>query len=259
MKRLIFTGILALAAGVTGLVAQNAPKGPAPKSKAELEALQAMFQAQGNPDAVIKAADELITKFADTDFKDTALYMEADAYQQKHDNAKAQIFAEQALQANPKSYQASIMLAEIITQGTRENDLDKNEKLAQATNYANSAVSLVKDAAKPNPQITDAQWDEFRKGIAGRAHNAIGMGALVSKKYDDAAAEFKLAAESDPQPAYMVRQASALQSAGKNDEAIALCDKVLADPQGHPQIKSVAQAIRAAAIKAGGKAPGGAQ
>ena len=55
----------------------------------------------------------------------------------------------------------------------------------------------------------------------------------------------------------MVREASALQSAGKNDEAIALCDKVAAIPDAHPQIKSVAAAIRAAAVKAGGKAPGG--
>src|SRR5690349_7190687 len=128
MKRMIFTGILAVAAGALGLMAQPtspaappkapaaAPKGPTPKSKAEADAIGAMFQANqsNNPDATIKAADELMTKFADTDFKETALYMEADAYQQKRDGTKAQIFAEQALQINPKSYQASIMLAELI-------------------------------------------------------------------------------------------------------------------------------------------------
>jgi tetratricopeptide (TPR) repeat protein len=260
MKRLIFSGVLALAAGAAGLMAQNAaPKGPAPKSKSELEALQALFQAQGNPDGVIKAADDFIAKFADTDFKETVFNMEADAYQQKRDPAKAQIYAEQALKANPKSYQASIMLAELITQGTRENDLDKAEKLKQADQYANEAMALVKDAVKPNPQITDAQWDEFKKSLVGRANNALGMGALVNKKYDDAAAKFKTAAENDPQPAYLVREASALQSGGKNDDAIVLCDKVLADPQTHPQIKQVAQQVRAAAVKSGGKAPGGAQ
>lgn len=260
MKRQILTGVLALAAGAAGLMAQNAaPKGPAPKSKAELEALQALFQAQGNPDAVIKAADDFITKFADTDFKETVFDMEADAYQQKHDPAKAQVYAEQALKANPKSYQASIMLAELITQGTRENDLDKAEKLKQSQQYANDAIADVKDATKPNPQITDAQWDEFKKSIVARAHNAIGMGALVNKKYDDAATEFKTAADNDPQPAFLVRQASALQSGGKNDAAIAICDKIIADPQAHPQIKQVAQQVRAAAVKSGGKAPGGAQ
>jgi tetratricopeptide (TPR) repeat protein len=266
---MILTGILALAAGAAGLMAQPAPakapaaapKGPAPKSKAEADALSAMFQASqsGNPDATIKAADDLLTKFADTDFKETALYMEADAYQQKRDSTKAQIFAEQALQINPKSYQASIMLAELISGSTRENDLDREEKLSKAEKYAKDAIDFSKDTAKPNPQITDAQWEEFKKGIVARAHNSMGSAALVRKKYDVAITEFKAAVENDPQPAFIVREALALQSSGKNDEAIALCDKILADPQAHPQVKAVAQQIRAGAVKAGGKAPGGAQ
>ena len=43
----------------------------------------------------------------------------------------------------------------------------------------------------------------------------------------------------------------------RTDEAIVWCDKVAAIPDAHPQIKSVASQIRAGAIKAGGKAPGG--
>ena len=260
MKRMILTGVLAIAAGSMGAMAQPtaappkqaaAPKGPAPKSKAEYDALNAMFsaQGQGNPDAVIKAADELITKFADTDFKETALYMEADAYKQKRDDTKAQLYAEQALQVNPKSYQASIMLAEIVVQGTRETDLDREEKLNRAAKYANDAIEFSKDAPKPNPQVSDQQWDEFRKGIAARAHSAMGLAALTRKKYDVAAAEFKTAVESDPQPAYLVREASALQAGGKNDEAVAICDKIIADPQTHPQIKQVAMQVKAAASK----------
>ena len=56
-----------------------------------------------------------------------------------------------------------------------------------------------------------------------------------------------LAADVDPQPAYQVRLASALESGGKHDEAIAVCDKVLADPQLHPQIKQVATSIKSQA------------
>jgi tetratricopeptide (TPR) repeat protein len=255
MKRSILTGILALAAGASGLMGQ--PKGPAPKTKAELEALQAIFQQANNPDAVIKLADEFIVKFADTDFKENILNMEAEAWHQKKDDTKAQIYAEQALQVNPKSYQADILLAETLAKGTRETDLDREEKLGKAEKYAKDAIDSSKDAVKPNPQIPDAQWDEFKKGIAARAHASIGIANLTRKKYDVASTEFKTAYENDPQPAYMVQQASALQSGGKNDEAIALCDKILADPQLHPAIKNVATQIRAQAVKAGGKAPGG--
>ena len=81
MKRMILTGALALVAGVSSLMAQAAPpKAPAPKSKDELAAVQALFTAtRTGPDATIKAAEDLLTKFADTDFKDVALLSEAEA------------------------------------------------------------------------------------------------------------------------------------------------------------------------------------
>jgi len=67
MKRMILTGILAIGTGATCLLAQApAQKGPAPKSKGEMEALQALQAAGGDPDKSIAAAENLITKFADT-------------------------------------------------------------------------------------------------------------------------------------------------------------------------------------------------
>jgi tetratricopeptide (TPR) repeat protein len=250
---MILTGALALVAGVSSLMAQA--KAPAPKSKDELAALQALINARSSPDATIKAAEDLLTKFADTDFKDMALFSEAGAYEQKRDYDKAQIFAERTLEANPKNFQATLMLSEMLAQRTRENDLDKEEKLTRSEKYANDTIQLVKDAPKPNPQVSDQQWDDAKKDITSEAHNALGLAALVRKKYDVAIAEFKTAADGSahPEPAFLVREASALQSAGKHDEAIAICDKVMADQQVNPQIRQVAQAIRATAIQAGGK------
>ena len=260
MKRMILTGILTLAGAASGVMAQQPKgqpqrpptKGPAPKSQGEVQALQALFgtQGQSNPDATIKAAEDVLTKYSDTEFKDVVLLFEAQAYQQKRDAAKAQIFAERTLEANPKNYQASLMLGELIVQQTRENDLDREEKLSSAEKYLNETIQNVKVAEKPNPQITDQQWDENRKFVTAEAHNALGLANLTRKKYDAAVTEFKTAIDGDPQPAYQVRLASAYQQMGKNDEAIALCDKLLADANLHPQIKQVAQGIKDAATKA---------
>jgi tetratricopeptide (TPR) repeat protein len=266
MKRMILTGTLVLATGFTSLIAQGkkdnppaqAPQGqqgqaqmiPGTKSAGESQALMALVQAQGNPDATIKAAEDLLTKYADTTFKETALLAEATAYQQKGDVDKAQIYGERVLEANPKNFQAELMLGEILASHTRENDLDKEEKLSKAEKYLHSAMDNVNTAAKPNPQITDAQWDEGKKFVTAQAHNDLGMVGLVRKKFDVAITEFKTAADTDPQPAYLVRLASAYESAGKHAEAIAVCDKVLADPQLHPQIKQVATNIKNAAAAA---------
>ena len=87
------------------------PKGPAPKSKGELEALQALQAAGNDPDKAIAAAEALITKFADTDFKAIALYIEADAYERKNDFNHMEIYAERTLEADPKDFRAALMLA----------------------------------------------------------------------------------------------------------------------------------------------------
>ena len=155
MKRMILTGMLALATGFIGLTAQtqSQPQGqpqaqppgqpqakiPTAKSKEEQAAVFALNSAQSDPDATIKAAEELMTKFADTEFKELALLMEARAYQMKGDADRAQIFGERVLEVNPKNFQAMLMVGESLVQHTRENDLDKEEKLGKSERYLNQA------------------------------------------------------------------------------------------------------------------------
>jgi lipopolysaccharide biosynthesis regulator YciM len=274
MKRTILTGLVILATGVTGLMAQKGKdknkdkdngqpqqqQAAGPKiSPGEMQALQTLIQAQGKPDETIVAAENLLTKYADTAYKDTALFMEAMAYQQKGDKDKTQIYAERTLAANPKHFQASLMLADLTVQQTREHDLDRDEKLAKADKYANDAIATITSAQKPNPQLSDQQWEEAKKDLIAQAHDALGMSALQRKNYDVAITELKSAVDgaAHPEPAFEVRLASAYQQSGKNDEAIAIAEKIMAEAQTPQQIKSVAQAIRAAAVvaKNGGKSP----
>jgi tetratricopeptide (TPR) repeat protein len=271
MKRTILTGLVAIGAGATCLMAQAPPpatpaapgaipiaKAMKAKSKSELEAYNAMVMAVNDPDKAIEAAENLITKFADTEFKGIALNIEADAWQRKGDFNKMEIFADRVLEVNPQDSQALLMLAKHYATHTRENDLDREEKLGKAEKYANLLIDVAKTLPKPSAQFTDEQWVGARKDTAAEAYNVIGQANLTRKKYDAAAAGFKSAVDSAsaPEPAYMVRLALALQSGGKYDEAIAWCDKAEAVPNVHPQVKAVAAQIKAQAVKAAAaKAP----
>ena len=282
MKRMILAGILTLAAGAC-LVAQGqqagrgqapaaqppagqapaapaAPAGPQAKSPEEMKAVQAIVAAQNDPDGLIKAAEELLTKFADTQFKELALTMEAGAYEQKGDKVKAQITYERILEVNPKSIQGNLMVGELTVQQTGEKDLDREEKLAKGEKLLKITIDLLNTAPKPNPALPDEAWAQAKKSLDAQAHNDLGLVALVragankddAKKYYDAAiSEFQTAASEDPsQPTYLARLASSYLSAGKPTDAIATCDKILADAQLNPQIRKFVEQVKAAATKA---------
>jgi tetratricopeptide (TPR) repeat protein len=235
MKKLLLLTV-GLSLAVVNLGAQ-----PKPKSQKEAEAIMAIFNA-ADPDARIAAAENLLTKFADTEFKGTALLVAAQSAQEKNDFEKMVIYAERALEADPKAYQAMLMLATGFAQRTRENDLDKEDKLKSAEKHANDAIEILKTAPKPRPDLADEQWDGAKKDFTAQAHEALGMAASVRKKWDVAAGHFKTAMETGATPdnTTKVRLASAYNQMQKYDEAIALLDQVLADQNLHPAVRQFA-------------------
>jgi tetratricopeptide (TPR) repeat protein len=244
--------IAAMVAGLLGAAALfGQAKQPKPKSQKEVDALMAIQNAQ-TPDARIAAIEDLLTKFADTEFKVMALQMAAASAQQKNDFDKMVVYAERTLEADPNNYPAMLMLANGYALRTREFDLDKEEKLAKSESYAKKALELIKTAEKPNPQITDDQWVGAKKDLESQAHEALANAAVVRKKYDVAITEFKQSIDgaANPDPATMVREASAYIDWGKPDAAIAVLDKVQTMPDAVPQVKQAASQLKMKAVTA---------
>jgi tetratricopeptide (TPR) repeat protein len=245
MNQRLLTGAAIFAAAAAIVTAQT------PKSQEEVTAIQAIISAT-NPDDRMKAVDNLVAKFKDTEFKSWAYSVAGDTAQQKRDNPKAIFYYEQALKADAKAYTPMLMLAGMLAQTTKEFDLDKEEKLNKAEKYVKSALDLIPNAAKPNPQVTDEQWANAKKDDIAQAHVDLGLIASVRKKHDVAIAEYKTALESatTPDAGTMIRLAGAYNDAGKPDDAIATLEKVLAMPNLVAQYKQIAEQEKARAQKA---------
>lgn len=253
MNRLVIIGgALLLSASL--VFGQKQPK---PKSQKEVEAIQAVFNAQ-DPDARIAAVEALLSKYADTEFKAIALQAAAMSAQQKNDYEQTIIYSERTLEADAHNYPAMMMIATTLAQKTREFDLDKEEKLGRAEKMAKQGIELAAVAVKPRPDIPDDQWEMAKKDSMSDGHTALGMCAMTRKKYDLATTEFKQALDLAPQPdgALLVRSAAAYNEANKPDDALALLDKVNALPNVHPAVKQVAanERVKATRMK-GGAAP----
>jgi tetratricopeptide (TPR) repeat protein len=249
------TGVLVL--GLPSLWAQK------PKSKGEIAAIQAV-QAAKTPDEQIKAIENVLTNFSDTEFKNVLLQMATQIEEQKGDFAQTVFYAERLLEADPKNAYALDTLASETARHTREFDLDKEEKLTKVDKWAKAAIDAAPNAPKPNANIPDAQWDNAKKDMQAQGYEAMGMAASLRKKYDDSIADYKqaLAVGSIQDPATWIRLGQVYIDANKLDDASAAFDKALAAPNASPQVKSIAQAKKDEIAKrkggaAGSKPPGG--
>lgn len=229
-------------------------KQPQPKSKEEVDALMAI---QGAPDADarVAAVENLITKFADTEFKAWALMAAAATMKDSHRHDKAIIYAERALEADPQSYMAMIILASELADTTREHDLDRDEKLARVEKFANKALEVVDAAPRPNPQVTDEQWAAGKADLIAQAHAALGAARMVKKDCDGGIPELTAAvAVPNPDPRTQLRLGMADTDCGKPDEAIAIYDKLIASDLP-PAFKQFAEREKQRAIQKKGGAP----
>ncbi len=221
------------------------------KSAKEGEAVQAVLSAT-TPDQKIAAVDNLISKFKDSEFKGIVLEMAGEAYQQKGDSANAIVYGNRALEADPKNFQAMLLVAGQLAQITKEFDLDKDEKVKRAKKLAEDAIAIVKATPKPNPKLGDEQWAGIQKDLVAQGHETLGVLAGVDKHWDDAITEYKLAIDNaaNPEVTTMVRLTATYNFAKKYDEATAMADRVLATPGAPDNLKKIATDEKARAAKA---------
>jgi len=236
------------------LMAGTLAMGQKVKSKAEAEAVNAVLTA-ATPDQRIAAAENLLSKYKDTAFKSVALQMEGEAYAQKGDGPNAIVYGDRAIEADPKNFQALLLVSSQLARMTKEFDLDKDEKLKRATKLANDAVTAVGAAEKPNPQLTDDQWAGIKKDLISEAHETLGMIATVDKKWDAAITEYKTAIDTSGSPPYtaMVRLMSVYNNDKKYDDASALADKLIATAGAPDILKKIAGEEKARAAKLKGQ------
>ncbi len=238
------------------LFAQAQPKAKSQKELDALKKVQADQQA-GNWDAEIQDINAVLENFTDTEFKNQLLNLAMNAAQAKGDYGQTVAFGERAIQSDPNDVQARVLLAEVIAQHTRENDLDKDQSLKKVDDNANQALTILKNPSTPPPTGVPAEkWATARKQLSAEAHDAIGMADDGARKnYADAITQYKAALDDYQDPIIMAHLTKAYVDAKQYDDAITTADKVLAMNDAPASVKQYAQQQKDMATKAKSPAP----
>ncbi len=230
-----------------------APAGPRPKTQKEVEALQKVQAAQQAKDwdGELTSITYVLENFAETEFKVQLLNMAMSAAQQKNDLPQIVTWGERLMQADPNDISSRVTLAESTAAHTRDNDLDKAQSIQKINEYAHKAQELLNGNPKPPTGVPDTEWPAYKKQLTSQTYDALGQAAALDKKYPEAVADFKQAADADPSTSAVsvARMAKAYVDNKQYDEAIATADKVLAMSDASPAVKSFAQTQKDNATK----------
>jgi tetratricopeptide (TPR) repeat protein len=214
---------------------------PQAKTKEEFDAYSALVQ-MTDAAAMEKASDEFVTKFPDSELKGAVYQRTMATYQTAGNDDKTIEMGHKAISYNPDDPAVLVSMAELIAGRTRETDLDKDDRLAEATKYANHALETVTDFPAP-PTLPADQVARIKDEMRGSAYSALGMVAFTNKKYPDSIANFTKSIEvtkDNPDPTVFLRLTLAYDKAAQYPQALDMAKKTLALQNVPPQVTQLA-------------------
>jgi len=206
--------------------ATSQPPGRPPiqaKTQEEYQAYQAAVGNAQNPAAMEKAADDFAAKFPASDLR-VLLYRAAmHSYQTAANSPKMMDMGLKVLAIDKDDPEALIGVGEVLEEQTSATDLDRDQRMNQATTYAQHALETVDaDLAVPagsSPERVEA----YKKYLRATALATIGTIQYKREQYADAEGNLRKAIEADvenPDAVVILRLALALDQQKKYQEAL---------------------------------------
>jgi tetratricopeptide (TPR) repeat protein len=177
-----------------------------------------------------KAADDFATKFPDSEVR-ILLYKNAmRLYQSTNNGEKTEAMGRKVLSFDGDDPESLVTVAEVIAEKTRDTDMDKEQRFAEAITMAQKAMTtLDTDLSVPAGTPQD-KIDAYKAGVRSQAYSIIGT--IQFKKENFAAAQENLqksidAYPSDPSPVDVLRLALTLDKLEKYPDALKVVNRVV--------------------------------
>lgn len=194
-----FIVLLLLAARpVEAQLQQQTPAGSGEEEQAILKIVNTT-----EPQQRLALIESFLAKYPDSPRRSRAYAAAAEACLKQNDHTKVIEYGERALELSPKDAFTMILVATSLTESARPVDVDFQEKLNRAEEYARRALSILPELFDPanmkrRPEVPEEEYTRQRHYAEALAHGTLGFVFLQRRQYAEAKGELKQAIELHP-------------------------------------------------------------
>jgi tetratricopeptide (TPR) repeat protein len=214
------------AAGQTAAPAGKRP--PQAKTQPEFDAYKAAA-AITDPAAQEKAADDFAAKFPDSELRALLYKQVMRSYQQVNNADKMLAMSRKVLSFDPDDPDSLLGVAQVLAERTRDTDLDKDQRLAEARKDAERALVTI-DTDIPTGGQPQDKIDAYKGFLKSEAYAILGTLDFNAKAWAAAEQNLKKSIDAFPQqpdPIAVFRMSVALDMQNKYPDALKYADQAV--------------------------------
>lgn len=232
--------------GTQPSAAPAAPAGqhqPQAKSKEEFDAYN-LAASKSDPAQLEAAADEFAQKFPNSELKELLYVRAMNLYQQQNNSTKIVEVGRKAIALNPTNPVPLVAVASALVMDTRETDLDRDARYAEAGKDAQAALDNVDTGLEVPPGVPPQSVAAAKANLRSIAYDTMGVIAMNKKDYAAAEQNFQKAADlmkDQPDAVVFLRLSVAQDNEKKYPEALDSANKAVQYAQEGSAEKNLAK------------------
>jgi tetratricopeptide (TPR) repeat protein len=217
------------AAQPAGQAATPAGKRPPKVNSQEEFAAYKAAAALTDAAALEKASDEFAAKYPDSELRPLLYRSAMQRYQMANNADKMLEMAKKVLAVDPDDPEALVGISQVLAERTRDTDLDKDQRLAEARKDAERALITV-ETDIPSSGYPPEQLASYKGYLRSEAYAVLGKLSSDAKNWADAETNLRKSIDAFPQQVdsiAVLRLAVALDMQNKVPEALKYADQAV--------------------------------
>jgi tetratricopeptide (TPR) repeat protein len=205
----------------TGPAAPAGKRPPQAKTQDEFAAWKAA-SALTDPAAQEKAADDFATRFPDSELRALLYKSVMHEYQQANNADKMMAMSQKVLSYDADDPEALLGVAQVLAERTRDTDLDKDQRLAEARKDAQRSLLTV-ETDIPSSGYPPDKLAAYKNFLRSEAYAILGTIDFNAKAWTDAEGNLRKSIDAFPEqvdPIAVFRLSVALDMQNKYPEAL---------------------------------------